>query len=231
MPALSGVLSGGSFVPPKGLYPVDWACSGDCAGGGGAEEADEPGKDDEVLPLTVVELPPKAPVGCDDKGVDGAGLISEASLLPKEDVGWNGRTLDPAKPVDCAVRYGAEFELFVVPPLLEKEREEKGPESEVGEVVAEDEEKAVEEGAENALLDVPNGEVGAEEALPVVLLPLARARSDATSANRPPVFWEMRGAVPPFAAAAASFSRCCATNAENASGFLDCSAGFVVPCA
>lgn len=185
-----------------------------------------------MLPFTLVELPPKAPVGCDDKGVDGAGLISEASLLPKEDVGWNGRTFEPAKPVDCAVRYGAdELLVVVVPPLLEKEREEKGPASEVDEVVAEDEEKAVEEGAENVLLEVPKGEVGAEEALPVMLLPpLARARSEATSANRPPVFWEMRGAVPPFAAAA-SFSRCCATNAENASGFLDCSAGLVDPCA
>lgn len=199
-------------MPPKGLNPVDWACSGDCAGGGGGaeEEEDEPGKEEEVLPLTLAELPPKAPVGCVDNGVGGAGLISEASLLPKEDVGWNGRTFDPAKPVDCAVRYGADELLVVPPPVLEKEREEKGPESEVGEVVAEDEEKAVEEGAENALLEVPNGEVGAEEALPTVLwlLPLARARSEATSANRPPVFWEMRGAVPPFAAAAASFSRC-----------------------
>jgi hypothetical protein len=157
---------------------------------GGTEEEDEPAKEEEVLPFTLVELPPKAPVGCDDKGVDGAGLISEASLLPKEDVGWNGRTFEPAKPVDCAVRYGAdELVVVVVPPLLEKEREEKGPESEVGEVAAEDEEKAVEEGAENAVLEVPNGEVGADEALPVMLLPpLARARSDATSAKRPPVF-------------------------------------------
>lgn len=225
MPALSGVFSAGSFVPPNGLKPVDCACSGACADADGAEDSgDEPAT--ELPPLRVPAPEPKGPVGCAETGDDAAGLISDASLLPKEDVGWNGRTLDPANPVDCALRYGAEIEVEVgavePPPLLdEKERDEKGPAREVGEVVAEA--LAFAAAVENVCwFAVPKGEVGADDEA-VAALP-ARARSDAMSAKRPPVFCEMSGPVAPPFAAAASFSRCCATKAEKASCFLGGSA-------
>lgn len=107
-PALSGVLSGGSFVPPNGLYPVACGCSGDVAvapedaGAGDGEGADD------------TRLAPNADVGWKPVycGVSADGLVapplafepapppnSLASVAPNDDVGWNGLTDEPPKPV------------------------------------------------------------------------------------------------------------------------------------
>lgn len=209
-PALRGVLSGGSFVPPNALKPVDcgWrAGAGLAEDEGVAEPLAEEGVNDEPKPVDWAER------------VEGEPS-SFASLLPKEELGWNGLTDDPAKPVGCEVRKGAEGAEFVegekgeeAEPGEESDMVENGVESEEG---VKDEEKGV-------LLDVAGplakGEFDAVFCEVAVDGLLVRARSEAMLAKRPPVFCAMSGVL---AAAAASFSRSCLTNAEKASSFGAC---------
>lgn len=155
------------------------------------------------------------PVGWAER-VEG-GPSSDASLLPNDELGWKGLTDEPAKPVGCEVRKGAEVEFIDwengegADPGDERGMVENGVGSEEG---VKEEEKGV-------VLDVAGPEEKGElvfcepaaEGLPV------RARSEAMLAKRPPVFCAMSG-VP--AAAAASFSRSCLTKAEKASSFGAC---------
>lgn len=201
------MLSGGSFVPPKALKPVD------CGWRAGAGLAD----DDEVaVPLVPEgEREEPKPVGWAER-VEGVPS-SDASLLPNDELGWKGLTDEPAKPVGCEVRKGAEVEFVEeekgegAEPGAESDIVENGVESELG----------VKKEENGVVLDVAGPEEKGEVEFcePAAEGLLVRARSEAMLANKPPVFCAMSG-VP--AAAAASFSRSCLTNAEKASSFGAC---------